>query len=48
MYENRILRRILGPKRENRKCRKLNNVEIRNLYSSSITVGEIILRYWNT
>jgi hypothetical protein len=32
--ENRVLRRIFGPKREeNRPCRKLHNDELHNLYS---------------
>jgi hypothetical protein len=36
MYENRVLRRIFGPKREGVTggWRKLHNVELHNLYSS--------------
>jgi hypothetical protein len=37
VFENRALRRIFGPKREkDRSCRKLHNVELPNLCSSSI------------
>ena len=37
MFENRVLRRILGPKREELKAewRKLQNKELNDLYSSS-------------
>jgi hypothetical protein len=36
VFENRVLRRIFGPKRDEvtRECRKLHNEELRNLYSS--------------
>jgi hypothetical protein len=35
VFENRVLRRIFGPKREeDRSWRKLHNGELRNLYSS--------------
>jgi hypothetical protein len=37
MFENRVLRRIFGPKRDEvtREWRKLHNEELRDLYSSS-------------
>ena len=36
MFENRVLRRIFGPKRDEvtGKCRKLQNEELNDLYSS--------------
>ena len=36
VFENRVLRRIFGPKREEvtRECRKLHNEELNDLYSS--------------
>jgi hypothetical protein len=35
VFENRVLRRIFGPKREeNGSCRKLHNDELHSLYSS--------------
>ena len=36
MFENRVLRRIFGPKRDEvtRECRKLHNEELNDLYSS--------------
>jgi hypothetical protein len=36
MFENRVSRRIFGPKRDevNRKWRKLHNEELNDLYSS--------------
>jgi hypothetical protein len=36
VYENRVLRRIFGPKRDEatRECRKLHNKELYALYSS--------------
>jgi hypothetical protein len=36
VFENRVLRRIFGPKRDDvtRGWRKLNNEELSNLYSS--------------
>jgi hypothetical protein len=37
IFENRVLRRIFGPKRkEDGSCRKLHNDEIHNLYSPNI------------
>jgi hypothetical protein len=38
--ENRVLGRILGPKRDGMTggCRKLHNEELHNLYSSSSTI----------
>jgi hypothetical protein len=35
VFENRVLRRIFGPKRDEVivDCRKLHNVELHNLYS---------------
>ena len=36
VFENRILRRIFGPKRdENGECRRLHNEELHSLYRSS-------------
>jgi hypothetical protein len=37
VFENRVLRRIFGPKREG--WRKLHNEELRNLYSSPNVIG---------
>jgi hypothetical protein len=36
VFENRVLRRIFGPKRDHvtGDCRKLHNEELHNLYSS--------------
>jgi hypothetical protein len=34
VYENRVLRRIFGPKREEKSWRKLHNDELHSLYSS--------------
>ena len=36
MFENRVLRRIFGPKRDEitRECRKLHNEELNDMYSS--------------
>jgi hypothetical protein len=36
VFENRVLRRIFGPKRDEvtGECRKLHNEELRDLYSS--------------
>jgi hypothetical protein len=36
VFENRVLRRIFGPKRDEvtEECRKLHNEELRDLYSS--------------
>jgi hypothetical protein len=38
VFENRVLRRIFGPKRDEvtREWRKLHNEELRDLYSPSI------------
>jgi len=43
LFENRVLRRIFGPKREEvtREWRKLNNEEFNDLYSSPIIVRVI-------
>jgi hypothetical protein len=43
VFENRVLRRILGPKRDEvaREWRKLHNEEVNDLYSSLNTVGAI-------
>jgi hypothetical protein len=40
MFENRVLRRIFGPKRDEVTggCRKLHNEELHNLYSSSSVI----------
>jgi hypothetical protein len=41
-FENRVLRRIFGPKREeDGSCRKLHNDELHNLYSTPNIVGVI-------
>jgi hypothetical protein len=42
-FENRVLRRIFGPKRDEvtRECRKLHNEELNNLYSS-LTIVRVI------
>jgi hypothetical protein len=39
VFENRVLRRIFGPKRDavKREWRKLHNEELRDLYSSPST-----------
>jgi hypothetical protein len=43
--ENRVLRRISGPKREEEEsCRKLHNDELHSLYSSTNIVSVIKLR----
>jgi hypothetical protein len=40
VFENRVLRRIFGPKREeDGSWRKLHNDELRGLYSSSTLFG---------
>jgi hypothetical protein len=43
MFENRVLRRIFGPKRDEVKggWRKLHNEELHNLYSSPTIIGMI-------
>jgi hypothetical protein len=40
VFENRVLRRIFGPKRdeETRECRKLHDEELNNLYASPNTL----------
>jgi hypothetical protein len=40
VFENRVLRRIFGPKRDEvtGELRKLHNKELRDLYSSSSTI----------
>jgi hypothetical protein len=46
VFEDRVLRRILGPKRDEvtGEWRKLHNEELRNFYSSSSIVRIIKLR----
>jgi hypothetical protein len=45
VFENRVLRKILGPKRdEDGSCRKLHNDELHSLYSSPNIVGVIKTR----
>ena len=46
MFENRVLRRIFGPKRDEvtGKWRKLHNEEINDLYTSSNIIRVIKLR----
>jgi len=46
VFENRVLRRIFGPKRDEvtREWRKLHNEEPNDLYRSSITIQVIKLR----
>jgi hypothetical protein len=47
VFENRVLRRIFGPKREeDRSWRKLHNDELHNLYSSSNIVRAIKQMRW--
>jgi hypothetical protein len=43
VFENRVLRRIFGPKRDDmtRDWRKLHNEELHNLYSSPNIIGMI-------
>jgi hypothetical protein len=43
VFENRVLRRIFGPKRDEvtEEWRKLHNGELRDLYCSPITVNVI-------
>jgi hypothetical protein len=46
VFENRVLRRIFGPKRDEIKgeWRKLHNGELHNLYSSPNKIKQIISR----
>jgi hypothetical protein len=43
VFENRVLRRIFGPKRDEvtGEWRKLHNEEIHNLYSSPDIIGQV-------
>jgi hypothetical protein len=43
MFENRLLRRISGPKKDEitGEWRKVHNEELRNLYSSPIIIRQI-------
>jgi hypothetical protein len=43
MFENRVLRRIFGPKRDDvtGEWRKLHNEELRNLYSSPDIIRQV-------
>jgi hypothetical protein len=43
VFENRVLRRIFGPKRDEvtAECRKLHNRELHNLYSSPDIIRQI-------
>jgi hypothetical protein len=43
VFENRVLRRIFGPKRDEvtGECRKLHNKELHDLYSSLSIIGII-------
>jgi hypothetical protein len=43
MFENRILRRIFGPKRDEvmGELRKLHSEELHNLYSSQVKANEV-------
>jgi hypothetical protein len=45
VFENRVLRRIFGPKRENvlGGCRRLHNEELHNLYTSPNVIRVINL-----
>jgi hypothetical protein len=46
VLENRVLRRIFGPKRDEvtGEWRKLHNEEVHNLYSSPDTIRQVKLR----
>jgi hypothetical protein len=46
VFENRVLRRILGPKRDDVRgeWRKLHNEELHNLYSSRDIITQIMSR----
>jgi hypothetical protein len=53
VFENRVLRRIFGPKRDEviGEWMKLHNVELHNLYSSPDTIRQIKSRQmsgWDT
>jgi len=51
MFENRVLRKISGPKREGVEgsCRRLHNEELHNLYTSpNITMGVKSMRMRGT
>jgi hypothetical protein len=43
VFENRVLRRIFGPKRDEvtGEWRKLHNEELHNLYSSSVIIRQV-------
>jgi hypothetical protein len=43
VFQNRVLRRIFGPKRDEvtGECRKLHNEELRNLYSSPDIIRQV-------
>jgi hypothetical protein len=43
VFENRVLRRIFGPKRDEvtKEWRKLHNVELHNLYSSPDIIRQV-------
>jgi hypothetical protein len=43
VFENRVLRRIFGPKRDEvtGECRKLHNEEVHNLYSSPDIIRQV-------
>jgi hypothetical protein len=46
VFENRVLRRIFGPKRDEvtREWKKLHNGELHNLYSSPDIIRQVKLR----
>jgi hypothetical protein len=48
VFENRVLRRIFGPKRDDvtGEWRKLHSEELHNLYSSPNIIGQIKSRKW--
>jgi hypothetical protein len=48
VFENRVLKRIFGPKRDKvtGKWRKLHNEELKHLYSSPTTVRMITSMSW--